>query len=396
MGRHDKKLFTSESVTEGHPDKLADRIADSILDAILIQDPEARVACEVFLTTGLALIGGEITTTTSVNIPRIARDQIRAVGYDRPEHGFNCEEIAVLTSVSEQSPDIAQAVSRAKETRGGQQDRYQALGAGDQGIMYGYANNMTEELMPLPIMLAHRLTRRMAEVRKERILPYLRPDGKSQVTVEYEGRAPIRVHTVLISAQHDPELSKQELETGIRKAVIEPILDDWMDKETKVRINPSGRFVEGGPQADTGMTGRKIIVDTYGGYGSHGGGALSGKDPTKVDRSGSYMARYVAVNVVAAGLAEECEIQIAYAIGMIKPIAITVNSFGTGRLSDSRLAEIIRDSFDFRPAAIIETLDLRRPIYQPLSAYGHFGRPELDLPWEWTDRVEALKERAGL
>jgi S-adenosylmethionine synthetase len=376
-----RRLFTSESATEGHPDKIADRISDAVLDAFLAQDPFARVACETFVTTGLVLVGGEISADpkAKVDLAGLARETIREIGYDRPEYGFCYSDVAVLVAVHEQSPDIAQAVVKEE------------LGAGDSGIIYGYACRETPELMPLPIMLAHRLTRGLATARKEKRLPFLRPDGKAQVTVEYENGRPRRVHTVVLSAQHDPGVGLAELRAGILKEVIEPALGDWLDRQTEVLINPSGRFVIGGPPGDTGMTGRKIEVDTYGGYGSHGGGALSGKDPTKVDRSGSYMARYIAKNIVAAGLAEECEVQIAYAIGEARPVALTVNTFSTGILPDERLEEAVAEVFDPRPGAIIELLGLRRPIYKPLSAYGHFGRTDLDLPWERTDKVEELR-----
>jgi S-adenosylmethionine synthetase len=386
-----RRLFTSESVTEGHPDKLCDRIADAILDAIFREDPEARVACETFVTTGLVLIGGEITTHARVDYAQIARETIREVGYDRPEYGFTYDSCAVLVAIHEQSPDIAQAV-----IKGQAEDPYESLGAGDQGIMYGYACSDTPELMPLPITLAHRLVKRLAEVRKEKILPYLRPDGKSQVTVEYEDHQPRQVKAVVLSAQHDPDVPMSQLREDLIEHVIRPVLGDWMNGEVNLLINPSGRFVIGGPPGDTGMTGRKVGVDTYGGYGSHGGGAFSGKDPTKVDRSGSYMARYAAKNVVAAGLARECEVQVAYAIGQAQPIAITVDTFGTGLLPDEEIEELVGKFFDFRPAAIIDQLQLRRPIYAQLSAYGHFGRPELDLSWEHTDKAAQLREAADL
>jgi len=384
------KLFTSESVTEGHPDKIADRISDAVLDAIYMEDPYARVACETFVTTGLVLIGGEITANCKVDVSNIAREVIKEVGYDRPEYGFSYSDCAILVAVHEQSPDIAQAVLKTSP-----KDEYEKLGAGDQGIMYGYACKETKELMPLPIMLAHGLTKRLAEVRKRKILKYLRPDGKSQVTVEYEDKKPKRVHTVLVSAQHDPDISMEEMREDIIQQIILPVLGDLCDERTAVLVNTSGRFVIGGPPGDTGMTGRKIEVDTYGGYGSHGGGCFSGKDPTKVDRSGSYMARYVAKNIVAAGLASECEIQIAYAIGRAQPIAITVDTFGTGIISNGELEKLVKENFDFRPAAIIEHLKLRRPIYKQLSAYGHFGRSDLDLTWERTDKAELLKTLAG-
>lgn len=385
-----RRLFTSESVTEGHPDKIADRISDAILDAIFREDPYARVACETFVTGSLVLIGGEITAKSRVDYASIAREAIKEIGYTRPEYGFSHEQCSILVTIHEQSPDIAQAVLKDAE------DPYESLGAGDQGIMYGYACKETEELMPLPIILAHGLVRRLAQVRKEGLIKYLRPDGKSQVTVEYEDHRPQRVHTVVLSAQHDPDISMERLQQDLEEHVIRPVLGEWMDDRTRLLINPSGRFVIGGPPGDTGMTGRKIEVDTYGGYGSHGGGALSGKDPTKVDRSGSYMARYVAVNVVAAGLAEECEIQVAYAIGQARPVAITVDTFHTGVIPDDEIQRLVEGHFDFRPAAIIEQLKLRRPIYQQLSAYGHFGRPELNLTWERADKAELLREAAGL
>jgi len=387
-----RRLFTSESATEGHPDKIADRISDAVLDAILEQDPYARVACETFVTTGLVLIGGEISMSPEVrvNLAEIARETIREIGYDRPEYGFNYADVAVLVAVHEQSPDIAQAV--LKQTK---EEEYESLGAGDAGIMYGYACRETPELMPLPIMLAHGLTKRLAEVRKQRLLPFLRPDGKAQVTVEYENGQPKRAHTVVLSTQHDPDVSLEELRAQVQEQVIEPVLGEWLDERTRVLINPSGRFVIGGPPGDTGMTGRKIEVDTYGGYGSHGGGAFSGKDPTKVDRSGSYMARYIAKNVVAAELAEECEVQIVYAIGEVRPIAMTLNTFNTGKFPDEQLEKAVKEVFDCRPAAIIDRLQLRRPIYKNFSTYGHFGRSDLNPPWERTDRTEDLKRALG-
>ena len=387
-----RRLFTSESATEGHPDKIADRISDAVLDAILEQDPYARVACETFVTTGLVLIGGEISMSPEVrvNLAEIARETIREIGYDRPEYGFNYADVAVLVAVHEQSPDIAQAV--LKQTK---EEEYESLGAGDAGIMYGYACRETPELMPLPIMLAHGLTKRLAEVRKQRLLPFLRPDGKAQVTVEYENGQPKRAHTVVLSTQHDPDVSLEELRAQVQEQVIEPVLGEWLDERTRVLINPSGRFVIGGPPGDTGMTGRKIEVDTYGGYGSHGGGAFSGKDPTKVDRSGSYMARYIAKNIVAAELAEECEVQIVYAIGEVRPIAMTLNTFNTGKFPDEQLEKAVKEVFDCRPAAIIDRLQLRRPIYKNFSTYGHFGRSDLNPPWERTDRTEDLKRALG-
>ena len=384
-----RKLFTSESVTEGHPDKIADKISDAVVDAVFEQDPYGRVACETYITNGLVLVGGEITTKAKVDIAGLARQVIKDIGYDRPEYGFDYSSCAVLVSVHEQSPDIAQAVIKQTKT-----DELESLGAGDQGIMYGYACTETEELMPLPIMLAHGLTRRLAEVRKGGVLKYLRPDGKSQVTVEYENKHPKRVHTLIVSAQHDPDVSLEQMRDDLIKHVIRPVLGKWADERTEFLINTSGRFVIGGPAGDTGMTGRKIEVDTYGGYGSHGGGCLSGKDPTKVDRSGSYMARYVAKNIIAAGLAKECEVQIAYAIGKAQPVAVTVDTFGTGAIPNGELEELVRGHFDFRPAAIIKELDLRRPIYKALAAYGHFGRKDLDLPWERTDKAELLRKRA--
>jgi len=389
------KLITSESVTEGHPDKVADRISDAVLDAVLAQDPQGRVACETFVMQGLVLVGGEIATEATIQPERIARRVIEEVGYTDPDFGLSHEACAVVNALRQQSPDIAQAVLQAAESRAGSSDHYDLIGAGDQGIMFGYATCETPEYMPLPIVMAHKLARRLAEVRKDGSLPYLRPDGKTQVTVTYEGKRPVRVHTVLIAAQHAPEVELGDLAADIRRLVVEPVLDGWLDEDTEVLVNTSGRFVVGGPASDTGMTGRKIIVDTYGGYGSHGGGAFSGKDPTKVDRSGSYMARYVAKNVVAAGLAKECEIQVAYAIGRARPLALNVETFGTGVLSDDDLREIVLEVFDFRPAAIIDHLQLRRPIYEPFSCYGHFGRLELSPPWEATDRVEELRRKAA-
>ncbi len=387
------KLFTSESVTEGHPDKVADQISDAVLDDILQDDPQARVACETFVATGLVLVGGEITTQTWVNVPKIARRIIKEVGYTKSEYGFNWEDCAILTTIDEQSPDISSGVTKSKEVRNGlaADDEYELIGAGDQGIMYGYACRETDALMPLPIHLAHGLTKRLAEVRKKNIFGYLRPDGKSQVTIEYKKNKPIRAHTVLIAAQHSPDVSIETLTHEIAKEVVEPIVGDWMDDETNILINTSGRFVIGGPPSDTGMTGRKIIIDSYGGYGSHGGGAFSGKDPTKVDRSASYMARYVAKNIVAAELARECEVQVTYAIGMAHPISITVNTYGTGKVAGGKLEEMVKKNFDFRPGAIIDKLNLREPIYRDLACYGHFGREDLGVKWEVTDKVEALK-----
>ncbi|MGD9675056.1 MAG: methionine adenosyltransferase [Candidatus Bipolaricaulia bacterium] len=384
--------LTSESVTEGHPDKVADGVSDAVLDAILRDDPKAHVACETFLTTGLVVVGGEITTKTYIDVPSLVRGVLSRIGYDRPELGFHFQDCAVLSAIKGQSPDIAAAVERPTEKREDHsKDPYDAVGAGDQGIVFGYARSDTETLMPLPIHLAHALTRRLASARKADTLPFLRPDGKSQVTIEYNGRTPVRADTVLIAAQHEPDVSDDDLIAGIREEIIVPVMDRWLDEKTRVLINSSGRFVIGGPASDTGVTGRKIIVDTYGGFCPHGGGAFSGKDPTKVDRSASYMARYAAKNVVAAGLAGEVEIQIAYAIGRAAPLAVNVDSHGTGRVPDDRIRKAVLDVFDFRPRAIIEHFDLLRPIYEPLSSYGHFGRVDLDLPWEKTDRRTALE-----
>jgi S-adenosylmethionine synthetase len=385
-------LRTSESVTEGHPDKVADRISDAVLDTILRDDSAAHVACETFLTTGLVLVGGEITTRTYVDVPSVVRHVLVDIGYDRPDLGFHFQDCAVLSAIKGQSTDISDAVGHALEVRKDRsEDPYDVLGAGDQGIMFGYARSDTENLMPLPIDLAHRLTRRLAEVRKQKSLGFLRPDGKSQVTIEYEGERPIRAHTVVIAAQHDPNVASAEIEAGILEQVIRPVLGDWLDAETTILINSSGRFVIGGPASDAGMTGRKLIVDTYGGFSAHGGGAFSGKDPTKVDRSGSYMARYAAKNVVAAGLAREVEIQIAYAIGRAAPLAVDVDSRGTGAVSDDQLARAVRECFDFRPGAIIEQFALQTPIYEQFSAYGHFGRTDVEAPWERIDRIEELQ-----
>ena len=386
---------TSESVTEGHPDKLADRISDAVLDAILKVDRTAHVACETFLTTGLVLVGGEISTETYVDIDAIARRVISDVGYDKAGYGFNHQDCAVLSAIKEQSSDIAAAVGDASILRAGKvEDPYGVIGAGDQGIMYGYACAETEELMPLPITLAHQLASRLAQVRKEKTLPYLRPDGKSQVTIEYRDDKPARVVTALIAAQHDPDIGQETLRQEIIAQVLTPVLEGWIDEETMLLVNSSGRFVIGGPASDTGMTGRKVIVDSYGGYGSHGGGAFSGKDPTKVDRSGSYMARYVAKHLVAAKLARKVEVQIAYAIGRSAPLAISIDTFGTGAVPDDRLRRAITKTFDFRPAAIIERLDLLKPIYEPFSCYGHFGRLDLSPTWEQTDQITTLQRAA--
>lgn len=378
-----RKFITSESVTEGHPDKICDLIADSILDAMLADDPYSRVACEVVVSTGLVLVTGEITTDCYVDISKIARDTILDIGYTRAKYGFDGETCAVLTSIKEQSPDIAMGVNKSKDD--------ESTGAGDQGMMYGYATDETEELMPMPIIMAHRLTKQLAKVRKEGVLPYLRPDGKSQVTVEYENDQVKRIDTVVISTQHDDHIDHDELEKDIIEKVIKAVLPaELLDDDTVYHVNPTGRFVIGGPQGDAGVTGRKIIVDTYGGVGRHGGGAFSGKDPTKVDRSACYAARYVAKNIVASGLAKKCEIQVSYAIGVAKPVSIMVDTFGTGKLPDDRIVELVREHFDLRPTAIINHFDLRRPIYRQTAAYGHFGRNDLDLPWEKTDKAEIL------
>jgi S-adenosylmethionine synthetase len=393
-----KRLFTSESVTEGHPDKICDQISDSILDAILAKDANARVACETSVTTGLVLVAGEITTSAYVDIPRIVRDTVKGIGYTRAKYGFDAETCAVLSSIDEQSADIAAGVDKALEAREGNMsdEEIDAIGAGDQGLMFGFACNETEELMPLPISLAHKLSFRLAQVRKDETLAYLRPDGKTQVTVEYdENNRPVRVDTIVISTQHDAEITLEQIQADLKEHVIKAVVPaELIDADTKYFINPTGRFVIGGPQGDAGLTGRKIIVDTYGGYARHGGGAFSGKDATKVDRSAAYAARYVAKNIVAAGLADKAEVQLAYAIGVAEPVSISIDTFGTGTVSEEVLVDLVRANFDLRPAGIIKMLDLRRPIYKQTAAYGHFGRTDVDLPWERTDKAETLKAQA--
>ncbi len=394
-----KKLFTSESVTEGHPDKICDQISDAILDAIYSLDPNARVACETTVTTGLVLVSGEITTSCYVDIPHVVRETIRGVGYTRAKYGFDADTCAVLTSIGEQSADIALGVNRALESKTGEMtdSDIEAIGAGDQGMVFGYATNESESFMPVPIDLAHRLARKLSEMRKSDFLSYLRPDGKTQVTVEYEDNKPIRVDTVVISTQHHPDVTQDQIRRDLLQYVVfSTIPKELLDEDTKYFINPTGRFVIGGPQGDCGLTGRKIIVDTYGGMARHGGGAFSGKDPTKVDRSAAYAARYVAKNLVAAGLADRCELQIAYAIGVARPVSVAIETFGTGKIADEQIIEFVLKTFDLRPAGIIKALDLRRPIYRQTAAYGHFGRTDLDLPWERTDKVEALRKLAGL
>jgi len=383
VGTNNKRLFTSESVTEGHPDKIADQISDAVLDAILTKDQYGRVACETLLTTGLVVVAGEITTEAWVDIPKIARETIRQIGYTRAKYGFDSETCGVITAIDTQSPDIAMGVDTG--------------GAGDQGMMFGYACNETPELMPLPIMLAHKLTRRLADVRNEGLLDYLRPDGKSQVTIEYENHKPIRVNTVVVSSQHSEAVTLEQLQQDVIEHVIKAVVPgEMMDATTKFHINPTGRFVVGGPQGDTGLTGRKIIVDTYGGSGAHGGGAFSGKDPTKVDRSASYMARYVAKNIVAAGIADRCEVQLAYAIGVAEPVSVLIDTRGTSKIEEGKLSDIVRENFKLTPGGIIESLNLRRPIFKKTAAYGHFGRTEPEFTWERTDKADALRRAAGL
>ena len=392
----EKRLFTSESVTEGHPDKICDQISDAILDELMRQDPMSRVACETAITTGLVLVMGEITTKGYVDIQKVVRETIREIGYDRAKYGFDCDTCGVITALDEQSADIALGVDKALEAKENKMtdEEIDAIGAGDQGMMFGYATNETEEYMPYPISLAHKLARKLTEVRKNGTLKYLRPDGKSQVTVEYdENGKPSRLDAVVLSTQHDPEVSQEQIHEDIKKYVFDTVLpQDMIDENTKFFVNPTGSFVIGGPHGDSGLTGRKIIVDTYGGYARHGGGAFSGKDCTKVDRSAAYAARYVAKNIVAAGLADKCEIQLSYAIGVAHPTSVMVDTFGTGKLNDEKLVEIIRENFDLRPAGIIKMLDLRRPIYKQTAAYGHFGRNDIDVPWEKTDKVEMLKK----
>ena len=388
-----KRLFTSESVTEGHPDKICDQISDAVLDSILARDPMARVACETAVTTGMVLVMGEISTSCYVDIPKVVRNTIKEIGYDRAKYGFDCDTCSVLTSIDEQSGDIAMGVDEALESREGEKDEVEAVGAGDQGMMFGFATNETPEYMPSPIAMAHRLSRRLTEVRKNGTLSYLRPDGKTQVTVEYDDNKVVRIDAIVISTQHDEHVSQEQIREDLMEHVIRAVIPaELLDESTKYYINPTGRFVVGGPQGDSGLTGRKIIVDTYGGYGRHGGGAFSGKDPTKVDRSAAYAARWVAKNLVAAGIADKLEIQLAYAIGVAKPVSIEVETFGTGKLSDEEITNIVEKVFDLRPGAIIRDLDLRIPLYRQTAAYGHFGRNDLNLPWEQLIKVDEIKK----
>ncbi|MBQ2898046.1 MAG: methionine adenosyltransferase [Clostridia bacterium] len=388
----EKRLFTSESVTEGHPDKVCDIISDSVLDAIYEKDPTARVACETFTTTGMIVIMGEISTNAVVDYAKVAREAVKEIGYTSSDMGFDASSCGVMVAVDKQSADIALGVDKAKEAKDGDSQAEAEVGAGDQGMMFGYACNETKELMPLPIVLSHEMAKKLTKVRKDGVLKYLRPDGKTQVTVEYEGDKPVRVDTVVVSTQHDPDVSLETIYTDIKKEVVETTIpENLLDENTKFFINPTGRFVIGGPQGDTGLTGRKIIVDTYGGYSRHGGGAFSGKDPTKVDRSGAYYARYIAKNIVAAGLADKCEVQLAYAIGVANPVSVMVDTFGTGKISEEEIVQRVKKVFDMRPAAIIKQLDLRKPIYKKLAAYGHMGRIDLDVAWEKTDRAQLLK-----
>lgn len=392
-----RMLFTSESVTEGHPDKMADQISDSILDAILAQDPNGRVACETLVTTGQVHVVGEVSTDCYVDIPKIIRQTVKEIGYTDAEYGFDYKTCGILVSLDEQSPDIAQGVDKALEAREGEMDETEAVGAGDQGMMFGYATNETPEFMPLSIALAHRLSRRLTEVRKNGTLPYLRPDGKTQVTVVYEDGKPVGVDTIVISTQHDDDVTLEKIRQDLIEQVIKPVVPaELMNDTTKIFVNPTGKFVIGGPQGDSGLTGRKIIVDTYGGWARHGGGAFSGKDPTKVDRSAAYAARYVAKNIVAAGLADKCEIQLAYAIGVAHPVSVMVETFGTEKVATDKIEALVKANFDLRPAGIIKMLDLRRPIYKQTAAYGHFGRTDVDLPWEHTDKANDLRKQAGL
>ncbi|MDV5062837.1 methionine adenosyltransferase [Veillonella sp. YH-vei2232] len=390
-------FFTSESVTEGHPDKIADQISDAVLDAIIEKDPTARVACETLVTTGMVHVVGEISTKIYVDIPRIVRDTVREIGYTRAKYGFDCDTCGILVSIDEQSADIAMGVDDSLEVKSGDSDKNDKIGAGDQGMMFGYATNETPELMPTPISLAHRLSRRLSEVRKDETLTYLRPDGKTQVTVEYVDGVPKRIDTIVISTQHSPEVTHEQIEADLKKYVIDAAVPaELVDADTKYFINPTGRFVIGGPHCDAGLTGRKIIVDTYGGMARHGGGAFSGKDPSKVDRSAAYAARYVAKNIVAAGLADKCEIQIAYAIGVARPVSVLVETFGTAKVAEEKIQELVNKHFDLRPAGIIEMLDLLKPRYKKTAAYGHFGRTDVDLPWERTDKADVLRQEAGL